>query len=273
VPPPGLLILDNNCYAALAVPKNLARFRANLRVTDFIAQPSEVNLLESTSASPDSVQERLLVTIRDVAAGQPLLQWPFKLLQQIGQAIVDGKTGFIVEPSGKEWYLDDLNAAREIRTEVLEFQRGIEKTFSGYHASNRQKLQKKLRARGIKDEFGSTQEFLEGEWTGSEMRRIFAEVTWTALHLPGVAPLEILEENEAWSLLLDAEDVAIYERAVAKTQPKPVHRLDLIQLVYLGASRRRMIVTGDGGLLRAADAILTGRYPNARAVNISELIA
>lgn len=269
----GLLILDNNCYAALAVPKNLARFRANLRVMDFIAQPSEVNLLESTSASPDIIQERLLATIRDVASGQPLLEWPFKLLQKIGEAIVDGKTGFRVEPSGKEWYLDDLNAAREIRAEVLEFNRGIEKTFSAYHESSRKKLKKQFREHRMKDEFGSAREFLQDYWVGSEMRKIFAEVTWTALNLPGVAPLEILEKNEAWRLLLDAEGVAIYERAITQNRPKTVHRLDLIQLVYLGASLRRMIVTADGGLLRAADAILTGRYPNARAVNLSDLIA
>lgn len=58
---------------------------------------------------------------------------------------------------------------------------------------------------------------------------------------------------------------------MAKEKAKPAHRLDLIQLLYFGASKRRMIATADSGLLRAADAILTGRYPNARAVNISEL--
>ena len=32
----------------------------------------------------------------------------------------------------------------------------------------------------MKDDFGAAREFLEREWTGSEVRKIFAEVTWTA---------------------------------------------------------------------------------------------
>ena len=82
-----------------------------------------------------------------------------------------------------------------------------------------------------------------------------------------------LERNESWRLLLDAEGVGVYERAIAHKQPKFVHRLDLIQLVYLGLAPRRMIVTADRPLLRAANEILTLRYPNARAIHISDLVS
>jgi predicted RNA-binding Zn ribbon-like protein len=75
----GLLIIDNNCYPRLMDPTALARFRANLRVADFEPQASEINLLESTAASPDALQARLLASIREVVGERPLLPWPFQL--------------------------------------------------------------------------------------------------------------------------------------------------------------------------------------------------
>lgn len=130
-----------------------------------------------------------------------------------------------------------------------------------------------MRERGMKDTFESAHSFLDTEWQTGETRRIFAEVTWGALGLPGEVPMAALERNESWRLLLDAEGVGVYERAIAHKQPKFVHRLDLIQLVYLGLAPRRMIVTADRPLLRAANEILTLRYPNARAIHISDLVS
>ena len=160
-----------------------------------------------------------------------------------------------------------------MREEALSFQRGIETTFAKFHADKRVQLQRKMRERGLKENFESTRDFLEREWFPGETRRMFAEVTWTGLGLPGDAPMEALEKDEAWRLLLDVEGVAAYERAVAMTQPKVVQRLDLIQLIYLAGENRRMIATADEGLLRVANLVLIGRYPNARAVNIGDLLS
>ena len=95
---------------------------------------------------------------------------------------------------------------------------------------------------------------------------------WEAFKLPGPPPLEVLERNEPWRLMLDAEGVAFYEQVVAHEQPPRVQRLDLIQLPYLGIVRKRVLATADRGLLRAANAVLAGRYDNARAVDIRELV-
>jgi hypothetical protein len=268
----GLLLLDNNCYRELVSADRLARFRANLRISDLIAQPSEVNLIESTSA-PDGIREQLLRTIHVVANGQPLLPWPFKLLKQIGNAIVKGERSFRLEASGKEWLLEDPVAAGELNQEVLEFQRGIEAAFTAFHSRNHQRMRAQLRHLGGREDFGEARSFLERAWYDNEMRREYAEVTWSALDLSGDAPIAELEKNEAWRLLLDAEGLAMYERAIAHTQPKAVQRLDLIQLVYLALAQRRVLATGDIGLLRAAAAILPGRYPNARAVHIRSLFS
>lgn len=101
----GLLILDNTCLSNLEEPHRRDRFMANLRVANWAAQPSEVNLLEAAKAQ-GPVRDRLFAVLRGLANGGPLLPWPFKLLQQIGQTFVAGSE-FELNASGKEWYLDD----------------------------------------------------------------------------------------------------------------------------------------------------------------------
>ncbi len=268
---PGILILDNNCYSHLTKPGALLKFRANLRVIDFVAQPSEVNLLEA-AAAPARVRTQLFAVLREVIGAQPILMWPFALLKKIGQAIQRGEPHVTIGESGKEWYLDDEEAVAALQAEVKEFQDRLEREFDRLHARNRKSIQSKMRKRGIGTAFESTAHFLDAYWQQSNSRQDYASATWTAFGLPGDAPIDALNLNESWRLLLDAEGVAVYERAITRVQPKFVHRLDLIQLTYLGLAPRRMIATADGPLLRTGNAILSGRYPNARAIHIKDLI-
>src|SRR4051812_8284213 len=135
---PALLILDNSCLARLESAAALERFRANTRVADWVAQLTELNLVEAVSTKPDSVQARLLATMRNVANNEPMLPWVFRLLKVIGRGIVDHKTSISVGASGKEWYLDDLEAARGLRDEVDAFRLTIETRYSQLHERNRQ---------------------------------------------------------------------------------------------------------------------------------------
>jgi hypothetical protein len=270
--PPGILVLDNNCYSQLTKPSALSNFRANLRVIDFVAQPSEVNLLEA-AAAPSRARSQLFKVLREVIGEQPILMWPFALLKNVGQAILRGEPHVIIGDSGKEWYLDDEEAVAALRPEVKEFKDRLEQEFDRLHARNRKSIQKKMRERGIETTFfESTAHFLDTYWQQSDSRLDYANATWTAFGLPGDAPVDALNLSESWRLLLDAEGVAVYERAIARVQPKFVHRLDLIQLTYLALAPRRMIATADGPLLRAGNAILSGRYSNARAIHIRDLV-
>jgi hypothetical protein len=270
--PTGILLLDNNCYSHLIKPGAMSAFRANLRVIDFVAQPSEVNLLEA-AAAPAPVRVRLFKVIRDVIGAQPVLAWPFRMLKEIGQAIARGEAVVTIGESGKEWYLDDDDAVSALQAEVKEFQERLEREFDRLHERNRKTIRSKMRNSGMEAAFESTAEFLDSYWQQSDTRRDYANVTWTSFGLPGEAPMDALNLNESWRLLLDAEGVAVYERAITKTQPKFVHRLDLIQLTYLGLAQRRMIATADAPLLRAANEILLSRYPNARAIHIKDLVS
>ena len=72
--------------------------------------------------------------------------------------------------------------------------------------------------------------------------------------------------------MLDADGYAVYQGAFEVQESHRIHRADWIQLVYLGAPGLRMLATNDKPFHRAAQAILQGRYGNARVVLIDELL-
>jgi hypothetical protein len=271
--PPGMLIVDNNCLSYLRRGDALGRFRGSLRAADLVVVPTEVNLVEATAASPDALQADLIETLRAIAGEEALLPWPFTLLRDIGLALTRGEFTYHVPASGKEWYLDDPAALQEIREEIVAFNQNLEEAFTALHESTRRRLRAALKARKSRTAFEDARDFLERQWFESDLRRHFASVTWRSFGLPEPVPFELLEANEAWRLLLDVEGLAVYERAVAWEEPRRVHRRDLIQLIYLSGSRRRILVTADRGLLRAGEAVLRRRYLNARVAHISEMIA
>ena len=268
----GIAVIDNSCYGVLSETNALARFRANLAISDLRARPSEVNLLEAALAKPIRVRDQLLATTKDLAGDSGLLRWPFWILQRIGRAIINNESAFYLGPSGKEWYLDDKTAIDEIRERAEAFSKRLEDRFSTLHNNARQKLQRHIKASGQRYTVDAAREFLDGEWLRGETRAVFAQATWKGFGLPGEAPLSTLDTSEAWRLLLDIEGLAIFQRALVHEQPRRVQRMDLIQLVYMGNARRRILVTKDGPFLDAANTILRGRYPNARALHISELV-
>lgn len=269
---PGIAVIDNSCYRALAEGNALARFRGNLAVADLEARPSEVNLLEAAVTRPPSVRDRLLATIKDLAGTAGLLPWPFLILQRVGRAIANNERGFYLGASGKEWYLDDKSAIEEIRDQAKAFSERLEERFSFLHNNARRKLQRHIKASGQRYTVDSARNFLDEEWNKGETMTVFAQATWKALGLPAEAPVSTLRMNDGWRLLLDAEGLAIFQRALVHEQPKRVQRADLIQLVYMGHASRRMLVTADNAFLEAANTILRGRYSNARAVHIDGLV-
>src|SRR5688572_27960932 len=136
---PGIAVIDNSCYRALAEENALARFRGNLAITDLEARASEVNLLEAAVTRPPSVRDRLLATIKDLAGTAGLLPWPFVILQRVGRAIANNERSFHIGPSGKEWYLNDKRAIEEIRDRADAFSEKLEDRFSELHNNARRK--------------------------------------------------------------------------------------------------------------------------------------
>lgn len=268
----GLLILDNSCYARLADEKAMTKLESNMRAAWLHPGASEVNLLEAAATSSHRTELELVRAIRRFAGRWPLLEWPFALLRRLGQAILDGSSRLTTEASGKEWYLEDAQARKDLRVKVREFNNRLEGSFVLLHENARPAAQRWLKARQIRREIDELPAFLDGEWPGLDLRDEFARATWTALGLPGDAPLPDLLKVPAWRLLLDAEGAAVYARAIVHRQPRSVQRKDLIQLVYLGATGIRILATADMPFLNLASQIVNGRYAGARVLHIGDML-
>lgn len=198
--------------------------------------------------------------------------WPYDLVKRAGHAVLRGERRFELEPSGHEPLLDPSALNEQDRNEALAALENIETRFDAMHEGARKILQPYIKTNGLQNAWPTGAEFLERHWNSSDMAGHFAGLIWNGLKLPGEAPVQELLRNETWKMFIDAEGIAVYERAIAREQPKRVHRMDLLQLVYLSGSGRRIFAAADEPLLRGAKQVLIGRYNNVRVLHIRELL-
>lgn len=265
----GILILDNCCFKYLVDSASREAFKRNAGISGLEPCISTLNLLEIAGAPPKA-QRRLLSVARDLADGRAILPLPLTVLKQHGEAVLARRSRFVAEETGFDWYLNDPDALTALRSEAIAQARAIEARFSESHAKARPHIQRFMKQRGIRI-WPDARTFLDEHWRMSEMPGFFAGLYWRGLGFSGEPPVEDLLLNDVWNLTLDADGVAVYQRAFAREQPKKVQRVDLWQLTYLAAAAKRIIATADGPFLRAAGTILHGRFMNARAVHISDL--
>jgi hypothetical protein len=268
----GILILDASCYGRLIPDDAFARFRRNVALAELTPRPSEINLLEVVQTPGKERRSALLASMERVRGEYSLLPWTFGLAKRLGEAILAGDSVVSIGDTGKEYLLEDPPEVEDERLKVLPFVDKLEASFDKLHDDARNAVQNYLKERS-NERPGSARDFLENNWVIGGLRQHFAEATWSALGLPAPPPMEKLLQNEVWQLLLDAEGIGMYERAVAKEAPTRTHRLDLLQFPYLAAAPHRMLATADKPFLATATRLLQGRYRMARAVHIDDLLA
>jgi hypothetical protein len=269
---PGVAIIDNNCFDDLEDPASRRTFLGHLRAADWVPQITEVNVLEAIAITSAAKRDRIVAVVRDLAASILILPWPLEMLAQLGHAMIDGKTSHWVVASSADSFLHNRDDALRIQEETREFNRMIERSYSEQHDLHRVDIHGRMRNKRLRDPYRDVEHFLHEYWYPSKTRADFANVMWRGLKLAGEAPMEVIDQCEPWRLFVDAEGVALYERAIATNQPKRIQRMDLMQLTYLGVAPKRVIITADAGLIRAANAILPGRYHLAAAAHISRFI-
>ena len=209
--------------------------------------------------------------MREVTGDQPLLAWPLRLLREVSRSMLRGELYYNPPASGREHYLYDESTIAALVKETRSLSERIESANDELHARQRKNFQRFFKSIGKPEYHTTIPTFLDLEWAPSDWRVDHARATWSAIGLPGDAPMELLDKNEVWKIFLEAEGAAVFERTVAVEMPARVGRLDLLQLIYLPLAKRRMIVSADKSLLRVAGAILHGRYKDARAVHIADL--
>ena len=280
----GLVILDNDCLKFLESAESQGQLRANCRVADFQLRLSHVNAFEILQTASDHVRERLIRTFDSLRDGMPLLPWPPDLLRPAGEAIATGKPHFSYAPSGIEAYMNPgAVLSQDLREKVASFLTGETAWFDGMYDSARSRiqthikkdprLQEQLRNAGTRDLWVDAPHFLNEFWMAPEVIRPFVEGIWERLELPkGPSPEKVLT-NPTWRIYLEALGLAAYERSFVFEQPRRVHFPDLMQLVYLGAVRRGVLLTHDVHFRRAASSLLLGRYKGVRIFDITEYLA
>lgn len=232
-----------------------------------------MNVLEVVKTKNSSVRARLLTTIAELAGGRPLLPWPHELLRQVGEAVAEGKDGTKVGDRRLQWLLEEPDSISESEIEnVRVFLQDREEDFTAMHRRARRVLRPLLREHGALDQWESVGEFLESVWNDPDHLDDYLIALWGALECPGQAPVEELREVGAWRLFLEGVGAAAFERAVRAQMPKRVQEADLLQLVYLGGTQRRILVTNDRRFRELASSVLHGRHNLARVVSANKFL-
>ena len=269
----GAVVFDTNTLKYLERDDVRRQVQGSLRAADLGLRLSALNVLEVVKSENPRVRTRLLRIAATLTADRWVIPEPPRLLKRTGEAILAGEHGFVPDRSGLEWMLEDPERIDE--SHVREAQRilGVmESEWQTAHDLARATLQPMLRAKHGGDPWGSIAAFLEQQWTTVEQGDGILQSLWTLVGLPGPAPIEVLLGNEVWRLFYEAIGAVVYERTIPNKLPKPAHMADVFQLIYLAGAARRVLVTEDGGLLRVANQVLSGRYAGSRVMPPAELL-
>jgi hypothetical protein len=268
----GIVVIDTNCLRHFEDAALEKRIRRSLEAADFEIWPSAINVLEVLQDKNTARRARLLTILRRLATGRGVLPLPQDILRLSGQAIVAGRRGFRAGMSGTERMLvrDPANVDPKLQQVSQKFLANLEARLGQAHEKARPQVQRVLKER--REGWESIQVFLDTFWTRIEFQDSYLTKLWKLFKLPGDAPLNALMQAPPWRLLLDAHGVAAFERDAVREQPKRVHHADLLQLVYAAAGYKRILVTEEKPLLRAATAVLVGRYPQSSVFNWAQFL-
>jgi hypothetical protein len=273
VTPSGTLILDANVIGRLEDPALRDKIERSLAVADLEFRPTAINVFEAVRTRDPALRFRLLAALRALSHGARVRPLPSETLALSGQMIAAGAFTFDWPESQYEWMLyepERLTDAHVIAAgHMLDEE---QKAFDQNHKAARRRVRQFLKERGLRDPWGDVPSFLEAQWTTESQLDTFISKAWEALDLPGTPDIPRVLANEAWRLYFEGFGATVYERAIRSQTLAPVHLADIRQLVYLAGSYRRVLVTDDGGLARAAKDVLTRRYLNSRVIGFSELL-
>jgi hypothetical protein len=271
--PPGTVVMDANVLGRLTRPPDRAQLASSLRVADLMPWPTAVNLLEAVRHENATVRLRLLEILRDLSGNRFVLPMPAEFLMRVGRMVAAGDHSFDHEPSDFEWML--FEPERITREQVAYAGRILDEAedrFSDMHRTARRRLRGYLKARGSGDPWGDIPTFLDQQWMRPSHIDSYIVQMWKDLELDGDAPVEALRGNEAWRLYFEGFGATVYERAIQSQSQQPAHLYDVLQLIYLSGTTKRILVTNDRGLLRVAQAVTYRRYSNLRVMSNDEFL-
>jgi hypothetical protein len=268
----GLVILDTNALKCIRRKDDLEAVERSLRSVSLELAPTALNAIEVIKNENAATRQELLSLLARIAGGRPLLPLVTDKLRQVAEALTSGKGKVQLDVSMLEWVIYEPERLTDDHVRWAgEYAAKLQAPWDTSHEKARRHLQARIRAAGGVDPWGSIPEFLDRQWMRVDQLDVFIDAMWVQLGLAGTPPYGVLLKDESWRLYFEGLGATIYERGVMKETPRRVHVPDVMMLAYLGGHDPRIMVTDDGGLRRAANAVLAGRYPGSRVLTPLQL--
>lgn len=261
----GIAIIDTNCLKFLESPEERRLVTASLATADFDLWPTAINAVEAAKNKNEHVRDRVLTVLDALAEGKGLLPLPKQLLQTATTAIRDGEDVFS-GPIDLLRLKDRTSLTPEFYAAAQTWGDTLEERFNAPLDTARRYLQALIRAKPEQAPWATASTFLDQFWTTASQQDTLLQGFWESFGHTEQAPIEEMVSHPIWRMFLDLQGVAVFERAIVHEQPKRVDCADLLQLLYLTLRPRRVLVTAEGPLFRAAKAVLDGRYSQAQVL-------
>lgn len=263
----GVVVLDLPCYDELRSRVARAALKRSLAAVDLRVWPSVVNAVQARDHPTPNKRAALLGAIDDMAERLPLLPLPELILHRAAAAVAAGQHGLRIEPNEDQHILfhdrplpadleglsPGLTAIDQIQDDVLD------------------RMRPQVRALIKEAEGGlpwvSLPQFLDEQWMTEQQLVDILAAESERFGLDKPLSLSQVTDVPALRLHFEGFGAAMYQRVIASHQARRVQASDLMQLVYLGARTKRILVTKDRSFRDLAEAVLVGRYPTARVLD------
>lgn len=271
-PQAGALIVDTSCLKRLLDPSTRARLVQQLRLIDFTPWPSAINAIEVAAHSNQPRQAQFQEVLRFLAEDRLLLPWPHDILKDVGLTLINRQRIVKLRQSGLDYLIREPVGPKHLSL-AKEVAERSKSTWTAVYSRIRSQIISYLKAHGRKSPWNDAPAFLDTVIGERKFLVDFMASLWGALDLPGTAPVEQLILPGPWRALVEGHAILAYEQAfTGGAQPKPAHAWDLLQVVYMAGPSRKILVTEDRPFLRAARAVIVGRYPNASVLHWDEFL-
>jgi hypothetical protein len=242
-----------------------------MKSADLRPWPSVLNAFQARNQPHDEKRSALLAAIADLAGDLPLLPLAEVIVRESAHAAVDGTQLLTISAGLGEKLILDPEAPlpaeiADVSKSLAELDELQEDTFR----SMRPEVRALIKAAEGALPWATLPAFLEKQWMTETQ---LADILLAESERFGLArPLTYSEVLSSSILRLHFESfgAAMYQRVLLADEGKRVQATDLMQLPYLGARPRRILVTEDRSFLHLARAVVNGRYPLARVMSWEE---
>lgn len=265
-----LVVIDTNVIGKLKDRGFREKVLASARTAGMRIAPSAMNSMEIGMHRNAAVAKELHVVIAELSRSFGVLEPPLDIFERLGEAKSGGAKAVSLNFYG---YNPAAAPPAELTEKVRGYLASEARAWETDFAQARRKVQADLKRGKLDEQWQTVEVFLERRWPQTDMMGALIRHLWVGLELPSSFDSYRMRHEEPWRLYAEGVGVNFYRQCFDHEQGKRVDPPDILQLMYLGLSKRRAFVTGDGPLGDLARTVLVGRYANARVFTPEEFFA